>query len=354
MKRSFGKFILSGLILMLLAGCAAAPTATALKTTSPTDWAEDTDTTADVPAEDEVGTAVPDAGISPLSSLNALPLEANDDGVLRVLVSGHIYGGHDTDVHPAATLMNSLDSLTSLSPDLFVILGDMVPESTIDQFEDVERDFLNQVKFPVVNAVGNHDLEIDEKRVDAYRDRYGETVFNFRMNGTQIFILDTVEERCQISGRQVQMLEEGIRAALEDDSIDQIMIFMHYALMANHEALYLDEHVVSRPNEWRCYDNTNYPAIRQDLLIPAAEEKPVHVFAGDVGAWNGNLSPFYFHQADTYVYEYATGIGDAEHDSLLLVEISETDVTVIPLSLTGESMLPIEKYTIDYYLEKSN
>ena len=29
-----------------------------------------------------------------------------------------------------------------------------------------------------------------------------------------------------------------------------------------------------------------------EVLIPAAKEKPVYLFAGDVGAW-GNLTPYY-------------------------------------------------------------
>jgi len=47
------------------------------------------------------------------------------------------------------------------------------------------------------------------------------------------------------------------------------------------------------PNEWICYHSTNYPNIVTDILLPAAAVKPIYVFAGDVGATGGNLSPFY-------------------------------------------------------------
>ena len=118
--------------------------------------------------------------------------------------------------------------------------------------------------------------------------------------------------------------------------------------------LYWD--LVQRHKPWSAHYNLDIleaelpkAANQTALFAPAAALKPVYIFAGDVGAWGGNLTPFYQPDAASGATLLATGVGDSPADSLLEVEVTSagTEVSIFPLD--GQDFLPLVEFNLDYW-----
>ena len=97
---------------------------------------------------------------------------------------------------------------------------------------------------------------------------------------------------------------------------------------------------------------SNFAELSATLFIPAAAQKPVYIFSGEVGAWGGNLTRFYQQDAASGATLLATGLGDSPADSLLQVEVTAagTEVTILPLDV--QDFLPLAEHNLKYW-EKS-
>ncbi|MBI9048845.1 MAG: metallophosphoesterase [Anaerolineaceae bacterium] len=265
----------------------------------------------------------------------------------KFIVYGHGYGsGLDPDEYPSVNLRDNLDHLLSMKPAFFISLGDMVEESNEQQFDDLDQLLISRIDVPVFNAVGNHDI----KDRALYSSRYGETFYSFHYANAIIFILDTEIEDYFIQNDQLNMLENGIASALADKSIDTIYIMMHKVLYMNYYLMDHNDSNMVRMNDLEKFQGTNFDIIVDQLLVPAARKKPIHIFAGDVGAFNGNLSPYYEKDRRANLYMYASGLGDVEDDVVLIVSNDGKNVSIQPYLLTRRETLKIEDYDQDYWV----
>jgi hypothetical protein len=262
------------------------------------------------------------------------------------IVSGHIYGAHgDTVPHPAQTLIDHLPELSSLHPLMFVSLGDIVVHTTEKDFLQLENRFLSKLDFPVFNTVGNHDVE--DRML--YENRYGRTDAAFRYGPAYFIFLDTQADVCKITGDQQTMLQAALERAVSDLQVRNIFVFMHNVVFFNAPLLAGKNIVEAAPNAPDCYNNNNYSILRDQYLQPAAAIKPVFLFAGDVGAWGGNLSPFYEKSGDANLTTIATGIGDTPQDSLLVVSVDREKVAFKVMGLAQLEYGPLEQYNRGYW-----
>ncbi len=283
-------------------------------------------------------------------SMNHIDLKDSSASEYQFVVVGHIYGSfEDGAPHPAETLMQNLSMLKDRDISLMVSMGDTVRNATEADFEDLEKDLFSQIDFPIINAVGNHDM----RDRDLYQSRYGMTYYAFQYGPAEMIVLDTEVDVCKIPKEQREMLKGAIEQALANPEIRQIFIFLHKAVFANDETLYDNQSTVAMPNEWKCYDATNYPNIVKNILLPAAQQKPVYVFGGDVGATGGNLSPYYHEYIDGSLTEMAVGIGDKPQDAVLFVSVKGGQVDIEPISLTGKPMRDLEDYNLEYWQDIS-
>ena len=279
-------------------------------------------------------------------SLNEAPLNIAKAGTFsRLLVAGHIYGSphaEDRNSIPAQTLIDALPLLGELQPDLFISLGDMVYVPSEQAFKKLDEAFLSQITFPLINAPGNHDLS--EGR-GLYESHFGQTFFYAKYLTSQVVILDTELANCYVVGRQKKMLREAIEVALHDEDIDYIFVFLH-------KLIFLDQSPSLRgETNGNCYFRTNYDDIREEILLPAALEKPVYLVAGDVGAFGGNLSPFYAQDGENQFYTIAVGLGNAAEDALLQIDFYPEKPEFQLISLAEKEFLPLENYTPEYWSE---
>lgn len=264
----------------------------------------------------------------------------------RIIVGGHIYGKHFHDpspeqlAFPSQTLMRSLSEINYRRPDLFVSLGDMVRKPSDQSFSDLSKNFLVKVDAPMINAPGNHDLSSGRELYEVY---FGQTYFYTKYFSSQIIVLDTELANCYIAGRQLEMLNEAIQLALNDDEIRYIFIFLH-------KLIYLDpdNSLGLKANDF-CHFGSNYVEIRDELLFPAALEKPIYLIAGDVGAFGGNLSPFYAQDENYQLYTIAVGLGNSDSDVLLQVDLYPDNLEFGLIPLGNKNFLPLESYTPEYW-----
>jgi hypothetical protein len=279
-------------------------------------------------------------------SMNHLALADPMAQSYRFLFVGHIYGSHGSKAtHPSATLMQSLASIKSMGLSMIASGGDMVPHSSKRNYDTLDTAFLNQVGVPVFNAPGNHDLE-DAKM---YASRYGPTYYTFRYGPSQMIFLDAETVACYIVGEQRGMLDAAMRAAANDPAIKQIFIFVSKLIFMDVPVIAESNSDLAKPNEWTCYKDNNYAELLKETLLPAAKVKPVYVFAGDAGAWGGNLSPYYDKRPDANLYTLASGIGDTPQDVVLQVLVNGSDVAIKVISLTGRPVKDITAYNMSYW-----
>jgi hypothetical protein len=279
------------------------------------------------------------------SDVSGLSLEKNDFSVpgstqFQFLVFSHAYGDADIeDSIPSQNLITNIDNLLAFQPEFAFSLGDMVRRPTVEQFDTLESQLLTQFSIPVFNAVGNHDV-MDRA---LYNQRFGSTYYSFTYGNSVFFVLDTEIDACSILGEQKAMLETGIAAALEDETIDQIFIMMH-------KVLFLDQPFeIAQPNDQAVFQGNNFQEIMNATLIPAAKKKTLYLFAGDVGAFGGNLSPFYNKIKQANLYTYAAGIGDTDKDVVFIVSVDGNKVTVKPYRLADQTFLDLNDYDTSYW-----
>jgi hypothetical protein len=279
-------------------------------------------------------------------SLNHKTLSSTNQTEFTFLVTGHIYGSHAEDAsRPAKNLLDQLPALSEAQPAMFVSLGDIVINSSADDFDQLEKNFFSRLNYPVFNTVGNHDVE--DRAL--YEERFGKTIAGFRYGPAYFIFLDTQQEMCRINGEQENQLVNTVNRAVKDSQVRNIFIFMHNVIFVEDDILKKSKNPAVAPNEWICYHNNNYQELRDLIFLPAARVKPVYLFAGDVGAWNGNLSPFYQKDTEADLTLVAAGIGDTPLDVVLSVAVNQEKVTFEVKSLTGLEFGPLEKYNLAFW-----
>ena len=263
------------------------------------------------------------------------------DSSITIIAGGHLYGNPYNEGDPviASTLKNDIQTINSSGVDMFFSLGDMTYLPSLESVNNLRDEFLDEIEIPVFNAVGNHDLKNGRT---FYEENFSDTYYSFRYGPIQVIVLDTVISHCYIVGHQYDMLEDSIQNVLQDNEIDNVLIFMHKLIFLDEEDL------IGRANG-ECAYGSNFTELRDELLIPASRQKPIYIIAGDVGAFSGNLSPFYYQYPDSNLYTIAAGIGDSDEDALIRIEIQEgeVDFDIIPL---GEKQFDdLTSYTPDYW-----
>jgi hypothetical protein len=109
------------------------------------------------------------------------------------------------------------------------------------------------------------------------------------------------------------------------------------------------ENLQVKPNNGSITCEKNYASLLEKNFLPASRVKPVYLVAGDTGAYGGNFSPFYEKHPTVPLYTIATGIGDTPQDSVILISIDHSDISFKVVSLTGESLYPLETYDHAYW-----
>jgi hypothetical protein len=278
-------------------------------------------------------------------SMNSIGIPDQNATSYSFAVVGHLYGTEQgEDREPDAALLKRIPDLMKMNLSMLVSLGDTVKHSEESDFNRLKETFLNQLAFPVFNTVGNHD--VGDRSL--YERMYPRTYYSFRYGPSQMIFLDTERTPCSVDEPQRTMLDKAVSQALKDDQVEQIFVFMHKTLFFKNDVLFDKKARQAGPNVWDCYGSPGFARIMDQTLLPAAEKKPLYLFAGDVGAW-GNLSPYYERRSDGKVTMIMTGLGDVQNDAILLVRVNDDQVTMEVYSLNGGSIQPIQKFSPKFW-----
>ena len=226
-------------------------------------------------------------------------------------IAGHTYGAPGVDnegLHPP--FRNKFDFIQDVESLIFgVFTGDIVIEGTTQNWDEIDQE-LNTLDIPVYFAAGNHDIT---DRV-LYESRYGQSYYSF-MNHSDLFIvLDPNIDAWNISGDQLAFLENVLNS--EAQNANNIFVFFHQLLWWEPDNIY--QNIVLNSLAGKA-DTINFWSEIEPLF--AELSNPVHLFAGDVGAYNTG-SEFMFHQYDNITL-IASGMGGNVRDNFVIIDVYE-------------------------------
>ncbi len=292
-------------------------------------------------------------------SLNGLPL-APGPAAFRFFTGGHLYGSPDPKKpRPALTWTSSKDRLIAALPRFFMGLGDLF--CRIEDKAEVERTlgFLKTLPFPVLNAVGNHDLG---SRKTWWSEQFGPNYYAFRIGVTLFLVLDSETKEWRIMGDQLKFLKSQLAAAREDSGLKTVFLFTHKMLWADSKELVIAALASNQGgNLLRSahFAKDLFPATKsfREDLVATAKTKSVHWISGDTGAFPNRYHVFLQREESSGITFVATGLGDLARDCLVQVDVSALgDVHYSLFALGSERPEPIENYdakrwTDHYYPE---
>ena len=271
--------------------------------------------------------------------------DKNEDGTTEespisysFFIAGHTYGtpGVDNDgLHPA--FKNKFDLIQSDGHiDFGVLTGDIVITGTEQNWNEVDNDIID-LGLPVYFAAGNHD--VTDRTL--FESRYGQTYYSFVHQSNLFIVLDPNIDGWNISGNQLDFLENVLNT--EAQNVNNIFVFFHQLLWWEPDNIY--QNVVLNSFSGRA-DTINFWNEIEPLFNELA--KPVHMFAGDVGAYYTG-SEFMYHQYENITL-IASGMGGNVRDNFIIIDVHEdasVSFRLIALNAPDISALgDLEDYTL--------
>ena len=224
-------------------------------------------------------------------------------------IAGHTYGTPGVDnqgLHPP--FRNKFDFIQDVESLIFgVFTGDIVIEGTTQNWDEIDQE-LNTLDIPVYFAAGNHDIT---DRV-LYESRYGQSYYSFTNHADLFIVLDPNIDSWNISGDQLVFLENVLDS--EAQNANNIFVFFHQLLWWEPDNIY--QNVALNSLAGRA-DTINFWSQIEPLFTELSN--PVHLFAGDVGAFSTG-SEFMFHQYDNITL-IASGMGGNVRDNFVIIDV---------------------------------
>ncbi len=256
------------------------------------------------------------------------------------IVSGHFHGAStNASTFPASSLLANIDSLNALNPLFLMSLGDMFLDVDDTYINHYRSSLFSKLKMPLLNAVGNHDLAHN-----VYEKLYGKTFYSFTHNSELYIVLNTEMNDGSIKDEQLKLLSNSIDTALTN-KIKNVFIFSHRPIWAEridkYKKLFSD-------NTRTAIGNNNFIEEIKPLLQKISKNKNVYWISGSMGGM-APASFFYDKEEETNVTYMCTAIRDLPRDAVLRIDFNDDIVSMKGISLTGQQLLPIENYNINYW-----
>ncbi len=275
---------------------------------------------------------------SPFNGIE-LKLDSIDDYIFTV--SGHFHGsGANATGYPTNTLLANLSQLNGNGSSFIVCLGDLF----LDVKNDIpffEASFFKKLSIPLFNTVGNHDLSDH-----VYQDNYGETNFQFETKKDLHLFFDTEIDNGSFNYKQIEVLKKAIRQA-KKGQYNHAFIYCHRTIWVKHydalNGLFTDNTQSLLGNN---FTKDVFPLIKE-----LSENVPVFWFSGSLG--DAPASFFYHKDKDEDITYIATAIRGLKRDAWLKVIVNNNKLSFETISLTGQKLLPLESYDVNYWQSHS-
>ncbi|MFK8037212.1 MAG: hypothetical protein AB8B74_02895 [Crocinitomicaceae bacterium] len=275
------------------------------------------------------------------SPFNGLEIKNDSTGNYSFFVSGHFHGsGANRTGYPTNTLLANLDQLNNSESEFLVCLGDLF----LDVSNDIpffEASLFSQLKIPLFNTVGNHDLT-----KDIYQKKYGETNFSFRIGKDLHLFFDTETDNGSFNSDQLNTLKTCV-AQINKGQVKKVFIYCHRTIWVKH---YSSLNGLFSDNTQSVLGN-NFSSEVHPLLQEIAELTPVYWFSGSLG---DAPASFFYHEDNDITY-IATAIRGLKRDAWLKVSVKEEELPSFKtISLTGQTMFNLKDYDVEFWNSNSS
>jgi hypothetical protein len=258
------------------------------------------------------------------------------------IVTGHLHGSSsNVSGFPASSVLANIDELNNLNADFFISLGDLFLDVNEYYISNYRKSFFSKLNMPLFNAVGNHDLS-----GNLYEKEFGTTWFSFRYKNSLFIFLDTEKNDGSIKGEQAEFFRKEVAAAKADEQINNIFISTHRPVWAEENPQY---NKLFKDNTRTKFGANNFQSEILPLLQNELKGKNIVWFSGSLGG--GAPSSFFYDQPDGENIAFInTAIRDLKRDAVLKVHINyQGEVQLVPISLTGQTLLPINEYNLFFW-----
>lgn len=273
-----------------------------------------------------------DSNDSGLMTINRIPSVTKvKDSIFSFLAAGHIYGNTHKSIFPCPSIITNIDKINSSNASFLILLGDNYRCLNSLDVKTFKSSFLNNIKIPVYNAVGNHDLLTNSKNQDyeTYKKYFSsKTYYSFIKSSSFFIILDSElsihhgKTNGSINGRQLLFLKKTL-SQCKTPVIKNLFICVHKEL-----------------NLW----NNNFSTEIKPILNQIASKGiKIFILSGDLAKGSSDL---YLVQENNSPIKYIhTHLADTKDDKILKFDISKTGIVNIqPISLNGLPVKNIESY----------
>ena len=275
----------------------------------------------------------------PVSPFNKL-LVADSSHTYSFIVSGHFYGESSSkSTFPASTLLAGIDTLNSLKPSFLMSLGDMFIDVNEKYISNYNRSLFNKLEMPLFNAVGNHDIA----NGNYYEKVFGESYTVFSLQSELFIILNTELNDGSIKEEQLQFLGDVLRKS-NSEEFKNVFIFSHRPIWSENNPTYAG---LFEGNTRTAFGENNFDDEIKTLLTRISKKKSVFWMSGSMA--DAPASFFYHQEPDSKITFIQTAIRDLPRDAVLQVNVEDGKVSFNGISLTGESLQPVESYDVNYW-----
>jgi hypothetical protein len=273
-----------------------------------------------------------------VSPFNHLSIKSSSE--YAFLVSGHFHGAsNNQSTFPASTLLANIDTLNSLNASFLMCLGDMFLDVDEKYISHYRKSLFDKLKIPLLNAVGNHDLFND----NLYGKVFGKTFYTFRLGSELFIVLNTENNDGSITGEQLRMFRDSLSGS-SLKNIKNVFVFSHRPLWAEELPAYSK---LFKENTRTAIGKNNFRTDLEPILKTVASNKNVYWISGSMGG--GASSFFYDKDEETGITYMQTAIRDLPRDAVLMIGVNNGVISMSGISLTGEKLLPVEKYDLTYW-----
>ncbi len=250
-------------------------------------------------------------------------------------VSGHFYGGsNNVSGYPASTILGNVSMLNSSSEEFIMCTGDLFKDIR-NNIPAYKKSLFDPLKKPLFNTVGNHDVS-----GDVYQENYGATYSSFSFHGDLFIILDAEADDSDIEGEQLEWFKKTIKAAQPSAAI---FIFTHRPIWAEEHAKLSN----AFPDNTHSLTGTNFPEDIEPILNETSVNNPIYWFSGSLG--DAPAAFFYYKEEGKSIHYIQTAIRDLPKDAMLSVSVMNHKPSFKTVSLTGEELLPLEEYNLEFW-----
>jgi len=238
-------------------------------------------------------------------------------------VAGHVYGAPgDSTLGIYEPFKHQFEWLNNYPKiDLIAFTGDYINYPDSANWLAFEKD-LKALDFPKIFAPGNHDK-------GGKLQKWSSQSYSCMLNKGDLFITLSPKD-WNIEGAQLQFLDSILQTHRND--IHNVFIFVHELIWWSPNGKYKDiainylPHYPGKTNYWEDVD----PLLR-------GINKPVYLFAGDVGA-SPVVSPNSYHHYNN-VHLISSGMGSGSKDNFLVVSIDDQHhVTINKVTFTANAI----------------